>query len=105
MCAFQDGQIHYSELPRFLAGIRVLGDEHDVTIWSNVESFDRDMPIKFPPADWRRLRLKLEAAAGTADKIITFEAPHFMSPHSGWLSGQNLWARYAEYAGLLGSAE
>ena len=100
VCAFQDGQIHYAELPRFLAGIRALGDEHGVTIWSNVESFDRDMPIKFPPVDWRRLRLKIEAAAQTADKIITFEAPHFMSPHSAWPSGQNLWARYAEYAGL-----
>ena len=105
VCAFQDGQIHYSELPRFLSGIRELGDAHGVTIWSNVESFDRDMPIKFPPVDWRRLRLKIEAAAQTAEKIITFEAPHFMSPHSCWPSGRNLWARYAEYADLLGSAE
>ena len=100
VCAFQDGQVHYSELPRFLSGIRSLGDEHGVTIWSNVESFDRDMPIKFPPADWRRLRYKIEAAAKTADKIITFEFPHFMSPHSMWPSAGKLFERYAEYAGL-----
>ena len=100
VCAFQDGQIHYAELPRFLQGIRSLGDEHGITIWSNVETFDRDMPIRFPPADWRRLRYKIEAAAQTADKIVTFEAPHFMSPNACWPSAQNLWRRYAEYAGL-----
>jgi hypothetical protein len=100
VCAFQDGQVHYSELPRFLRGIRELGDRHGVTIWSNVETFDRDMPIKFPPADWRRLRYKIEAAAETADKIITFEFPHFMSPHACWPAAHNLYRRYAEYAGL-----
>ena len=100
VCAFQDGQIHYGELPRFLSGIRSLGDEHGVTIWSNVETFDRDMPIKFPPADWRRLRFKIEAAAGTAEKIVTFEFPHFMSPHSCYPAAHKLFERYAEYAGL-----
>ena len=100
VCAFQDGQIHDAELPRFLRGIRELGDAHGVTIWSNVETFDRDMPIKFPPADWRRLRYKIEAAAETADKIVTFEAPHFMSPHAAWPAARNLYRRYAEYAGL-----
>ena len=100
VCAFQDGQVHYSELPRFLRGIRELGDRHGVTIWSNVETFDRDMPIKFPPADWRRLRFKIEAAAETADKIITFEFPHFMSPHAAWPSAGKLFERYAEYAGF-----
>src|SRR4029078_637762 len=58
VCAFQDGQIHYQELPAFLKGVKALGDKHGVKIWSNVESFDRDMPIKFPPADWRNLRFK-----------------------------------------------
>lgn len=100
VCAFQDGQIHYQELPSFLKGVRELGDRHGVTIWSNVESFDRDMPIKFPPADWRNLRFKLEAAAPTADKIITFEFPHFMSPHSCYPAAHNLYRRYAEFAQL-----
>lgn len=62
ICAFQDGQIHYQELPRFIEGIGELGKNHGITIWSNLETFDRDMPIKFPPADWRYLRIKLEAA-------------------------------------------
>ncbi|MFZ4506608.1 MAG: DUF4434 domain-containing protein [Fimbriimonas sp.] len=100
VCAFQDGQIHYQELPRFLAGIAELGQRHGVKIWSNLETFDRDMPIKFPPADWRRLRFKLESAAVTAEKIITFEFPHFMSPNSVWPAAHNLFNRYAEFAGL-----
>jgi hypothetical protein len=100
VCAFQDGQIHYQELPRFLEAIRGLGDRHGVTIWSNVESFDRDMPIKFPPADWRNLRFKIESAARTAEKIVTFEFPHFMSPHSSYPSAHKLFERYGEWTGL-----
>jgi hypothetical protein len=100
ICAFQDGQIHYQELPAFLKAVKSLGEKHSVKIWSNVESFDRDMPIKFPPADWRNLRFKLEAAAQTAEKIVTFEFPHFMSPNSCYPAAHNLFKRYAEYAGL-----
>jgi hypothetical protein len=98
ICAFQDGQIHYQELPAFHSGIQTLGREFGVTIWSNVETFDRDMPIKFPPADWRYLRLKIEAAAPNVEKIITFEFPHFMSPHSSYISAHHLFERYAEFA-------
>ncbi|MBX7131748.1 MAG: DUF4434 domain-containing protein [Fimbriimonadaceae bacterium] len=98
ICAFQDGQIHYQELPAFHAAIKVLGARHGVRIWSNVETFDRDMPIKFPPADWRRLRFKLEAAsAAEVEKIITFEFPHFLSPHSCYPAAHNLFARYREW--------
>ena len=95
ICAFQDGQVHYAELPRFIQGIGALGAKHGVEIWSNLESFDRDMPIKFPPADWRYLRLKLEAAAPVAKKIITFEFPHFVSPFSCYPAAHNLFERYA----------
>jgi hypothetical protein len=100
VCAFQDGQVHYQELPRFLEGIGELGKKHGVEIWSNLESFDRDMPIKFPPADWRSLRFKLEAAAQVAEKIITFEFPHFVSPQSCYLAARKLFRRYSEYAGF-----
>ena len=100
LCAFQDGQIHYQELPAFISGIGDLGRKHGVTIWSNLETFDRDMPIKFPPADWRNLRFKLEAASQVAEKIITFEFPHFMSPNSCYPAAHNLFARYAEHMGL-----
>lgn len=100
ICAFQDGQITYRELPDFLQAVKKLGEKHQITIWSNVESFDRDMPIKFPPADWRYLRLKMEEASKTAEKIITFEFPHFMSPHSCYPAARNLFRRYCEAHGL-----
>ncbi len=99
-CAFQDGQVHYQELPRFVEGIGELGRKHGITIWSNLECFDRDMPIKFPPADWRYLRFKLETASQVAEKIITFEFSHFMSPHSCYPAAHNLFRRYAQHFGL-----
>jgi len=97
ICAFQDGQVHYQELPAFTHAIAELGKRHGITIWSNLETFDRDMPIKFPPADWRNLRFKLETAAQSAEKIITFEFPHFMSPHSCYPAAHNLFRRYCEH--------
>jgi len=100
VCAFQDGQIQYSELPAFLSGMRGLADRYGITTWSNVESFDRDMPIKFPPADWRYLRLKMEAASATAEKLVTFEFAHFMSPYSCYPAARNLFKRYCECHGL-----
>jgi hypothetical protein len=102
ICAFQDGQVHYQELPAFIQGIGELGRKHGVKIWSNVESFDRDMPIKFPPADWRNLRFKMEAASEVAEKIITFEFPHFMSPHSCYPAAHKLFERYRQHFGLGG---
>lgn len=102
ICAFQDGQVHYQELPSFITGIGELGKKHDVTIWSNLETFDRDMPIKFPPADWRYLRFKMEAASQVAEKIITFEFPHFMSPHSCYPAAHNLFRRYSAHRGSAG---
>jgi hypothetical protein len=100
ICAFQDGQVHYQELPEFVKGIGDLGRRYGIRIWSNLESFDRDMPIKFPPADWRSLRFKLEAAAPVAEKVITFEFPHFMSPHSCYPAARNLFDRYCEHFGI-----
>jgi len=100
LCAFQDGQVHYQELPAFIAGIGELGKKHGVTIWSNLETFDRDMPIKFPPADWRNLHFKLETASQVAEKVITFEFPHFMSPNSCYPAARNLFQRYCAHFGI-----
>lgn len=100
VCAFQDGQIEYTELPAFYRAVRTLCDSYGVRMWANVESFDRDMPIRFPPADWRNLAYKLDAAAPHVEKAITFEFPHFMSPQSCWPSARNLFRRYCEAVGI-----
>ncbi len=57
--------------------------------WTNAESFDRDMPIRFLPIKFDKLRMKLEAAKRAGyDKAITFEFSHFMSPPVGLPAGR-----------------
>lgn len=97
VCAFQDGQIQYSELEEFHQMVHEVAAAHGVTVWANVESFDRDMPIKFPPADWRMLRHKMEVASQHAERLITFEFAHFLSPNSCYLAAHNLFRRYCEH--------
>ncbi len=100
-CAFQDGHIRYDELDAFFAVNKRLCDRHGIACWTNAESFDRDMPIKFLPIKFDKLRLKLEAAARAGlDKAITFEFSHFMSPQSMYPSAGHLYDRYREYMGI-----
>ncbi len=95
--AFQDGHIDYHELEDFFAVNKQLADTYNLQCWTNAESFDRDMPIKFLPIKWEKLRLKLEAARRAEyDKAITFEFSHFMSPQSMYPSAAHLYNRYTE---------
>ncbi len=96
--AFQDGHVNYHELPAFLEINKKLADQNQLSSWSNIESFDRDMPIKFLPIKWEKMRLKLEAArmAGIR-KAITFEFSHFMSPQSAYPQAGHLFNRYTEW--------
>ena len=99
--AFQDGHIDFSELSTFFSVNKKLADKYGMQCWTNAESFDRDMPIKFLPIKFEKLRLKLEAArlAGY-DKAITFEFSHFMSPQSAYVQAHHLYNRYQEYRSL-----
>lgn len=95
--AFQDGQMSFLDLPDYLQVNRELAVKHGLQCWSNLESFDRDMPIKFPPTDIRKLIYKAEqASAAGVDKLITFEFSHFMSPHSIYPAAHQLYRRYQE---------
>jgi hypothetical protein len=95
--AFQDGHIDYHELEDFFTVNKQLADKYGLQCWTNAESFDRDMPIKFLPIKWEKLRLKLQAAAKAGyQKGITFEFSHFMSPQSMYLSAGHLYQRYCE---------
>ncbi len=95
--AFQDGNVEYSRLKDFLTVNCELARRYGLDTWSNVESFDRDMPIKFPPIDWRKLQFKIDAAAEAGvDKLITFEFSHFMSPNSIYPAAHGLYRRYIE---------
>ena len=100
--AFQDGHIDFSELNTFFTANKKLADAYGMQCWTNAESFDRDMPIKFFPIKFEKLRLKLEAArAAGYDKAITFEFSHFMSPQSSYIQAHHLHNRYQEYKNQL----
>lgn len=96
--AFQDGHIDYHELDDFFRINKKMADRFGMQCWTNAESFDRDMPIKFLPIKWEKLKMKLEAAERAGyDKAITFEFSHFMSPQSMYPSAHHLYQRYMEY--------
>ena len=100
--AFQDGQVDYWELYGYLCINKKLADKYGIHCWTNLESFDRDMPINFLPIKFDKLRMKLEAAKRCGyDKAITFEFPHFMSPQSVYGAAGNLYERYKEYFNIL----
>jgi hypothetical protein len=96
--AFQDGHVDFHELPDFLSVNKALADKYDLRCWTNSETFDRDMPIKFLPIKWEKLLLKLEAAKQVGmEKAITFEFSHFLSPNSCYPQAHHLYKRYREY--------
>lgn len=96
--AFQDGQVNYDELYDYLVVNKKLADKHNMKCWTNVESFDRDMPIRFLPIKWEKLLLKLELARKAGmENVITFEFSHFMSPNSSYLQARYLYHRYCEH--------
>lgn len=101
--AFQDGQVEFSELSTFMEINARLARENGITSWSNVETFERGMPINFLPIAWPNLRYKMELAEkAQMDKIITFEFSHFLSPNSVYPSAHNLYKRYQQWLGQTG---
>ena len=100
--AFQDGHVELQELEDYLRINMALARKYNVQCWTNCETFDRDMPIKFLPVKWEKMWYKLRAAERVGiEKAITFEFSHFMSPNSAYIQAHGLYDRYREYAGLL----
>lgn len=99
--AFQDGQVDYSELYDYLVVNKKLADRYGMHCWTNFESFDRDMPIRFLPIKWEKLLLKMEMARRAGmEGAITFEFSHFMSPNSSYTQAGHLYDRYCEHFGI-----
>jgi hypothetical protein len=96
-CAFQDATAELLQLDAFTRATAEAARDNRITLWSNLETFDRDMPIRFPPTDWRKLAYRLDTVQPYVEKIITFEFAHFMSPHSMWPSARTLFDRYHEH--------
>lgn len=96
--AFQDGHVSFDELDEFLTVNKKMADRFGIRSWTNSETFDRDMPIKFLPIKWEKLLMKLNAAERAGmEQAITFEFSHFMSPQSAYLQAGHLYNRYKEY--------
>lgn len=96
-CAFQDGTVELARSAEYFAATAEAASRHGIVSWANIETFDRDMPIRFPPTDWRKLAHKLDAVQPYVEKIITFEFSHFLSPNSVWPAARNLYDRYGEF--------
>lgn len=50
--AFQDGHVAFEELSDYLKVNKSLATKHGLSCWTNIETIDRDMPIKFLPIKW-----------------------------------------------------
>jgi hypothetical protein len=99
--AFQDGHVELDELADYLALNKRLAERHGLRCWTNAETFDRDMPIKFLPIKWEKLLVKLGAARRAGlEKAITFEFSHFLSPNSAYPQAGRLYERYSEHFDL-----
>lgn len=103
ICAFQDGSCTWEhdkpqtfELDMYLKEVFELTKEYKITNWTNIETFGRRFPIKFPPTDWRLLKKKMAMASPYSEKLITFEFSHFLSPNSMYYAARKLFERYKE---------
>lgn len=100
IAAFQDGHVDYEDLETFLKINAELAKKHGIELWTNAETFDRDIPGCMPVIDWRKLLLKFNAAeAAGITNGITFDFAHMLSPNYSTASG-NLLRQYCKYAGI-----
>ena len=97
ICAFQDGTVTIDVYEQYLAAIKPLCDKHNIRLWSNVETFERDIRNMYYPIPFDLLKRKLKIAEKYVEKCITFEFSHFLSPQSIYPSARNLNALYREY--------
>jgi hypothetical protein len=96
--AFQDGQVDFLELSTYMTINHKLAKKYGIASWSNVETFERGMPINFLPIAWPNLCYKIEVAHNVGvEKLITFEFSHFLSPNSIYSSAHNLFKRYSAW--------
>jgi hypothetical protein len=95
--AYMDGHCHFKDLKAYVEPTAEVCARFKIDFWANVETFDRDMPWRFPPLEWVKLKYKMDTQAPYASKMITFEAPHFLSPCSMFPSARALYDRYGEY--------
>ena len=98
-CAFQDGTSPLEDYEGYLKAMKGLCDKHNISLWANVETFERDVRRMYFPIPFDLMRKRIEIAEPYVDKMITFEFSHFLSPQSIFPSAQNLNNLYKRYYG------
>lgn len=100
ICAFQDGTSPMEQLDDYYGLTAELCKKHNIHHWVNAETFERDVRCMYYPITFSLLKERLEHHKEYAEKIITFEFSHFLSPQSIYPSARNLNTLYKEYMGL-----
>lgn len=97
ICAFQDGTAPIDKMDEFYTLTEKLCKKHNIHHWVNAETFERDVRRMYYPITFPLLKRRLEKHMKYAEKIITFEFSHFLSPQSIYPSARNLNNLYKEY--------
>lgn len=97
ICAFQDGTSSFERMEDFYMAAKEVCKKHNIEHWVNVETFERDVRNLYYPIPFQQLRRKLELHQKYAEKMITFEFSHFLSPQSIYPSARNLNNLYKEF--------
>ncbi|MBQ3088300.1 MAG: DUF4434 domain-containing protein [Clostridia bacterium] len=97
ICAFQDGTVPIKDMRDYYVATKKLCGEHNISHWVNTETFERDVRQMYYPIPFTILKRKLELHKEYAEKILTFEFSHFLSPQSIYPSAKNLYNLYTEY--------
>ena len=97
ICAFQDGSAPMESMADYLDATKKLCDEFNIRHWVNTETFERDVRKMYYPIPFDMLRQKLDMHKAYAEKIITFEFSHFLSPQSIYPSARNLNRLYCDF--------
>lgn len=97
ICAFQDGSAPFNKMVEYYRGMKEVCKKHDIEHWVNVETFERDVRHMYYPIPFQMLRRNIELHKEYAEKMITFEFSHFLSPQSIYPSAKNLNNLYKDY--------
>ena len=98
-CAFQDGTVPLKDMAAYFGAVKTVCEKHGIELWSNVETFERDVRRLYYPLPFDQLKRRIKEVEGIVEKYITFEFSHFLSPQSIYLSARNLNRQYREYYG------
>ena len=100
ICAFQDGTSTISRFDEYFGLTAQLCKKYSIQHWVNAETFYRDVRNLYYPISFPILQRRLEHHKKYAEKIITFEFSHFLSPQSIYPSASGLNNLYRAYYNL-----